>query len=460
MEETPSDWLCKVCEKSDNKGKFCSRCGTPQGAWNCLTCGQEGNTGKFCPKCGTPEGTWSCSACGTSGNTGRFCPKCGAGRPEPRTIEGLEHEAEPPESSMGPAAMGDAISAAPEGTDFTAPTARETSNTAATTGDTPPSAPMSKRTKLILALIAFVAVAYWSFGIVTEKLYEAKEKEFLTIMTDSRTLFASLDALSGDAAAEETKTAGDGMEEMAERLGKLREEVAGKTPPEKWKDRHEKFLAALEKNQTLFVKSAALLQSTEYVFDTETRDKFTALQRDFSAAWAAANTASAGLDIGGQEVAGVFSYPAAKEQMRSYVQKKLAFDERYVIEKRQEYRERHQAEQRALIEKKEVVFLIGSVWKEGQDLLLQGQFYNGTSDVVTSIKDMLLDVTLLRFDREIESFTDFLQEENITNMNLRPGQFSFTVTLRLVEKAPAEDFNNYTVNAHKIRWGVKRAVQR
>ena len=206
MEETPSDWLCKVCGKSDNKGKFCSRCGTPQGAWNCLTCGQEGNTGKFCPKCGTPGGTWSCSACGTSGNTGRFCPKCGAGRPEPRTIEGLEHEAETPESSMGPAAMGDAIPAAPEETDFTSPTARETSETAATTGDTPPSAPMSKRTKLILALIAFVAVAYWSFGIVTEKLYEAKEKEFLTIMTDSRTLFASLDALSGDAAAEEAET--------------------------------------------------------------------------------------------------------------------------------------------------------------------------------------------------------------------------------------------------------------
>ena len=460
MEETPSDWLCKVCGKSDNKGKFCSRCGTPQGAWNCLTCGQEGNTGKFCPTCGTPEGTWSCSACGTSGNTGRFCPKCGAGRPEPRTIEELEHEAETPESSMGPAAMGDAISAAPEGTDFTAPTAREMSETAATTGDTLPSAPMSKRTKLILALIAFVAVAYWSFGIVTEKLYEAKEKEFLTIMTDSRTLFASLDALSGDAAAEETKTAGDGMEEMAERLGKLREEVSAKTPPEKWKDRHEKFLAALEKNQTLFARSAALLQSTEYVFDLETRDKFTALQRDFSAAWAAANTASAGLDIGGQEVAGVFSYPAAKEQMRSYVQKKLAFDQRYAIEKRQEYHEQHQAEQRALVEKKEVVFLVGSVWKDGQDLLVQGQFYNGTGDVVTSIKDMLLDVTLLRFDREIESFTDFLQEENITNMNLRPGQFSFTVTLRLVEKAPAEDFNNYTINAHKIRWGVRRAVQR
>ena len=142
------------------------------------------------------------------------------------------------------------------------------------------------------------------------------------------------------------------------------------------------------------------------------------------------------------------------------MQKKLAFDERYVIEKRQEYRERHQAEQRALIEKKEVVFLIGSVWKEGQDLLLQGQFYNGTGDVVTSIKDMLLDVTLLRFDRELESFTDFLQEENITNLNLTPGQFSFTVTLRLEGKAPAEDFNHYTVNAHKIRWGVRRAVPR
>lgn len=460
MEETLNNWLCKVCGKPDNKGKFCSRCGAPEGTWNCLACGQEGNTGKFCPKCGAPEGTWVCSACGTSGNTGKFCPKCGAGRPAPGTATGLEHESATSKSSAGPAAMGETIAAAPERIDPTVPTVPETSGTTAPKGDTPPSAPMSKQTKLILALIAVVAVAYWSFGMVTEKLYESKEKEFLAIMTDSKALFASLDALSGDAAADEAKAAGDGMEEVAERLGKLREEVAGKTPPEKWKDRHEKFLAALEKNQAFFAKSAALMQSTEYVFDLETRDKFTALQRDFSAAWAAANTASTGLDVGGQEVANVFSYPAAKEQMRSYVQKKLAFDERYVIEKRQEYRERHEAEQRALLEKKEVVFLVGSVWKEGQDLLLRGKFYNGTGDVVTSIKDMLLDVTLLRFDREIESFIDFLQEENITNMNLPPGQFSFTATLRLVGKAPAEDFNNYTINAHKIRWGVRRAVQR
>ncbi|MFC2468874.1 MAG: hypothetical protein ACFNWY_01605, partial [Negativicutes bacterium] len=110
--------------------------------------------------------------------------------------------------------MGDTIAAAPERIDPTVPTVPETSGTTAPKGDTPPSAPMSKQTKLILALIAVVAVAYWSFGMVTEKLYESKEKEFLAIMTDSKALFASLDALSGDAAADEAKAAGDGMEEV------------------------------------------------------------------------------------------------------------------------------------------------------------------------------------------------------------------------------------------------------
>ena len=324
----------------------------------------------------------------------------------------------------------------------------------------PASAPMSKQTKLILVLAVAAAVLYWAFGVVTEKLYEAKGEEFITVMTESKGLFTSLEALSGDASAEEAKTVGDGMALAAERLGKLHEEVAGMAPPEKEKDRHEKFLAVLEKNQALFAKAAGILQATEYIFDPQMREDFLALQRDFAAAWTAADAASAGLKIGGQAVTEVFSYPAAKTAMRAYVQKKLAFDQRYAIEKRQEYHEQHQAEQRALVEKKEVVFLVGSVWKDGQDLLVQGQFYNGTGDVVTSIKDMLLDVTLLRFDREIASFTDFLQEENITNLNLTPGQFSFTVTLRLEGKAPAEDFNHYTVNAHKIRWGVRRAVPR
>ena len=450
MEEAAGYWLCKVCGKPDNKGKFCSRCGASEGAWNCLICGQEGNTGKFCPKCGSPEGTWHCPACGEPGNTGKFCPKCGAAKPAPGTAFASQAADAPTDLAPKEIASTALTEAAPG----------EMSVDAAPGVAVPASAPMSKQTKLILVLAVAAAVLYWAFGVVTEKLYEAKGEEFITVMTESKGLFTSLEALSGDASAEEAKTVGDGMALAAERLGKLHEEVAGMAPPEKEKDRHEKFLAVLEKNQALFAKAAGILQATEYIFDPQMREDFLALQRDFAAAWTAADAASAGLKIGGQAVTDVFSYPAAKTAMRAYVQKKLAFDQRYAIEKRQEYHEQHQAEQRALVEKKEVVFLVGSVWKDGQDLLVQGQFYNGTGDVVTSIKDMLLDVTLLRFDREIASFTDFLQEENITNLNLTPGQFSFTVTLRLEGKAPAEDFNHYTVNAHKIRWGVRRAVPR
>ena len=78
-------WNC-VCGHTNNTGKFCSECGTPQpddNGWTC-TCGTV-NKGKFCAECGKakPAGVpvYKCDKCGWEpedrSNPPKFCPECG-----------------------------------------------------------------------------------------------------------------------------------------------------------------------------------------------------------------------------------------------------------------------------------------------------------------------------------------------------------------------------------------------
>ncbi len=81
-------WVCPVCGKTVEGGKFCPECGAPRPAdkegWACPKCGTV-NKGNFCTECGEkrPQGAplYRCDKCGWEPedpkNPPRFCPQCG-----------------------------------------------------------------------------------------------------------------------------------------------------------------------------------------------------------------------------------------------------------------------------------------------------------------------------------------------------------------------------------------------
>lgn len=99
------------------------------------------------------------------------------------------------------------------------------------------------------------------------------------------------------------------------------------------------------------------------------------------------------------------------------------------------------------------VFLVEDVRRTGNDLLITGRFYNGRKNrTIISVKSMNLDIVLRDVDKEVLNEKNIKYENSFTGMNLKPLKDSELLTVILPGKAPAGDFNNFTVTAHDVHW--------
>jgi hypothetical protein len=99
------------------------------------------------------------------------------------------------------------------------------------------------------------------------------------------------------------------------------------------------------------------------------------------------------------------------------------------------------------------VFLVEDVRRTGNDLLITGRFYNGRKNrTIISVKAMDLDIVLRDVDKEVLNEKNIKYDKSFTGMNLKPLKESQLLTVILPGKAPAGDFNNFTVTAHDVHW--------
>ncbi len=440
----------------------------------CKHCGNEIKEGtKFCAKCGTPTGVatsvpsdaWVCPACGHENKKGKFCAKCGGGKPEETAtapaetpiapVETPAQASEPEATNTPPPPPPTAPVAAPP-----LPIITEVVPTEAPQNDAFVPSPAQQKTSnkklpILIAVLVVVAIAaFFGSGTLMDSYYSSKSEECAAVLTESKTLLDNLAELPADAASDDVKKIADGLKKNAEKLDSIRSGLIGKLPK---KPQQEKAWNAIGKNAELLSKAAAMVQSQERAFNPASIKRFSALCDECLTKWDEANAAASETTAKNQRLADLIPYADIKKDLQTYRRNKQAFDAKFAQEKYNEHRQERQAAQEELKKMSEVVFLADNAYKNGNDLVVEGRFYNGTPDLVTGVIDMQVDVKLSLWDAEVQNLTDEPCALNLSGLQLAPQQATSAVQLRLQGKAPEGDFNNFEAHVHKIRWSRMKA---
>ena len=100
-----------------------------------------------------------------------------------------------------------------------------------------------------------------------------------------------------------------------------------------------------------------------------------------------------------------------------------------------------------------LVFLVEDVRRTGNDLVISGHFYNGKKNrTIITIKSLELDIILRDMDKELLNEKNIKYAKSFTGMNIQPLKDSQLLTVNLPGKAPADEFNNFTVSVHDVHW--------
>ena len=506
-------WTCPSCGHENKKGIFCAKCGakkpsevlaapaeisapeqsesnalltpppppmdTPVAGPSSQENPQSDSANPIIAATNISANGWICPVCGHETQKGIFCAKCGGKKPQGDTstiekplspsVNLTETEANTEQSATTPSLTLPASPMADNQQSDIVSTAFYNLGIACrrihdAIGDAmPTSASISdisaklhnNKAVLVCSLIAILTVlAYFGSNKLTDSLYASKAEECAAILTESKSLLDNLAEIPGDAASDDVKKVAEGLAKNADKLNSIRSGIIGKLPRN---PQQEKTWNAIEKNAEMLSKAAAMVRSEERAFAPMSIKRFSALCDECMAKWDEANMASTYATVKNQPLSDLIPYADIKKDLQTYRRNKQAFDAKHAQEKNNEELKKHQEQNNKLKKMPEVVFLADNAYKNGNDLILSGRFYNGTGDLVTSIMDMQIDLKVSLFGTEVQSLKDEPFSLQLSGLRLMPRQTTDVVQLRLPGKAPEEDFNEFEEHVHKIRWSRMKA---
>jgi len=392
--------------------------------WHCPFCNYDNEKGKFCAKCGRPynEVTWTCPNCGRSDNTGKFCMGCGASN-----IISMSKESDLVEFAQDK--------------DVSNVKSEEVSK--------------KKSSLAIILVILFCVVAYFGYGFYVEKNYTNKCNDLMDVVSDVGQSMEKIGKLSGNAEADDTKELAEKINGQVEKLDELEKVFTDVKVPDGEENNRQSIITFINADREMIIQVKQILENNDFIIDSESSEKIGGEYKDFIVALQKIEKLN-DVTVIGRNLTETAEIEVVDDNIKKYINNKKKRDYESYTERLKTYQQILRNNNEELKKKGELVFLPHEVLTSGQDLVIRGFFYNGTSDVVTGCKEMNVDLTLKNFDSEVLSVNDY----HIIKLNMprviRPkSQAEWISVLRLPGKASGlGKYNNFSFLAHDIHWNA------
>lgn len=154
-----------------------------------------------------------------------------------------------------------------------------------------------------------------------------------------------------------------------------------------------------------------------------------------------------------------------EDVLSTYIHKKNENDGRKLADLKTKANDKLRENNEDLKKKEEVVFLVNNVYAGANgNIMISGEFYNGTKDNVPNVKEALVDISLKAYDNEVFYAKD--EKVIITGSpSMSPGSTSKNVVISVnvndkLKNGKIPYFTTADVSMHKIRWVVRKLVKR
>lgn len=486
------------------------------GKWTCQ-CGQE-NVGKFCTSCGnkkqeiqpemsvqaTDSNEWICS-CGAH-NKMKFCTTCGKKResgeavttsvapstPSTPPVEPVRSVTPPSNNNVPPAKQGtlkrgpvDAQSTSASPADKLSGITKGISSSLSGIASKDWGKIIGDKLQLLtsklqgmnktglIAVVAVVLIAvmgYFGYGKYMEYGIESKYTAYAEVLTEINGVMEGLDNLTGEKDDQARQTAIDTLNKDIEKLNELSAYFREESTKNDKTINTELWLTTLDDNVALLNDAVKILSYDGPVkspWGDDAEEEFHRAVSDASKQrdkiikdWSFFN--KEGILLDGKKPDDIFQVSAVMSHFSKYLEHKNDVDVRITAEKTKAWTEKREAANNALLQKNEVVFLVDFVApNEDNSVTIQGHFHNGTTDLVSGIQSMLVDVTLKNDDTEASTVKDYAYEDPYLNSLTIPADGnSASYTFKVPTELTRFDWNNAEAHVHKTRWKVRRVVRR
>lgn len=437
--------------------------------------------------------SWECPNCGHKANEKNFCGMCGCAKPEETPLSGDDTVNDTVESNLVEISKNESAELQTDNVvaDISHVECNNYQSTHAAVDSVKENSVQGNlsvltkvgKTKLIGAIAGIIIVISFIIYGLSGSEYQENCADFVAITEELDKTADKIADLPGDATDTERRDVTDDLQKHIDQLDKLSKEIKKSEDKQKKNqdnssDENFYALRQLVDYEITYLQSikAAISYSQEDTGDLSNyvSAEYRQIVDDFNNIYPKYYGLS-DIDIEYKDKkTNTKSIASGKEMLRwskledvlsTYIHKKNENDGRKLADLKTKANDKLRENNEDLKKKEEVVFLVNNVYAGANgNIMISGEFYNGTKDNVPNVKEALVDISLKAYDNEVFYTKD--EKVIITGSpSMSPGSASKNVVISVnvndkLKNGKIPYFTTADVSMHKIRWVVRKLVKR